>query len=69
MLCITVIQLNLVECAWHKQDKSQLYFGLARLVFVVDPVDGRLLVHRVSGQVVRVPLHTLESHDSRCDHT
>jgi hypothetical protein len=42
----------------HKEDKGQGYSGLGRLVFVVGPVDGRLLVHRVFGQVVRVPLHT-----------
>jgi hypothetical protein len=58
VLCITVIQLNLVEYAMHKQDKDQGYSGLGRLVFVVDPVDGHLVVHRVFGQVVRVPPHT-----------
>lgn len=57
MLRITVIQLNLAECVLHKQDKSQVDSGLARLVFVVDPVDGRFAVRRAFGQVARAPLH------------
>jgi hypothetical protein len=42
----------------HKQGKGQRYSCLARPVFAVDPVDGRLVVHRVFGQVVLVPLDT-----------